>query len=106
MNFNLFTMEDLGQGREEGGRDGGCPRAECAKDVRVAGAHGARSFQMLGDRAGTLACGAWSPLRSRGGKTVRVVPVPASPSYRGSPAGGVITHKNLKFPIKKAVQRR
>ena len=52
--------------------------------------------------------GAWGvvPPRGRGRKTVPVVPVPASPSYRGSPAGGVITHRNLKFLIKKAVQRR
>ena len=75
-------MEDLGQGREEGGKDGGCPRAKCAKDgVSHPECMGARSFQMLGNRAGTLARGAWSPLRGRGRKTVPVVPVPASPSY-------------------------
>ena len=55
-------MEDLGQGREEGGKDGGCPKAKCAKDgVSHPECMGARSFQMLGNRAGTLARGAWSP---------------------------------------------
>ena len=46
------------------------------------------------------------PAQSREKDFVHVEPIPASPSYRGNPAGGIRTHRNVKSLIKKAVQRR
>lgn len=52
--------------------------------------------------------GAWGvvPAQLREKDFVHVEPIPGSPSYRRNPAGGISTHRNVKFLMKKAVQRR